>query len=108
VPTYFRIFGIGIFLLACNFIVQAEAAPGSGADVFQQQCAACHGADGKGHAYLKTPNFRDRKIQASLTDKKMIETIKNGKQGTAMPSFADKLSDKEIRSVVTFIRSFKK
>jgi cytochrome c oxidase cbb3-type subunit 3 len=65
----------------------------------------CHGVDGKGFSALKTPDFTDPKVQASLTDKEIMETIKKGKKDTAMPPFADKLSDDQIKSLVTYIRS---
>jgi mono/diheme cytochrome c family protein len=65
----------------------------------------CHGAEGKGFAAIKTPDFTDAKWQASITDEKMIDIIKNGKKGTAMPAFSDKLKDDEIMAVVAYIRS---
>ena len=68
----------------------------------------CHGEDGKGYPALKTPDFTDPKVQASLTDEEMTETIKNGKKGTAMPAFGDKLSDDQIKSLIAYIRSLAK
>jgi mono/diheme cytochrome c family protein len=53
-------------------------------------------------------DLTDRKVQASLKDKQIAEIIKNGKAGTGMPPFADKLSDRQIQSLVTYIRSLKK
>jgi cytochrome c oxidase cbb3-type subunit 3 len=107
VSTLLKILGVGTFLFIFNVALQAGPAP-DGGDLFKQKCSMCHGADGKGFAALKTPDFTDPKVQASLTDKEIIETIKNGKKGTAMPPFADKLSDDQIQSLVTYIRSLKK
>lgn len=98
------VLGLGAGLLISSFMLQAGPSP-DGADLFQKKCSMCHGADGKGYPALKTPDFTDPKVQASLKDKEIIETIKNGKKGTAMPSFADKLSDEQINSLVTYIRS---
>jgi cytochrome c oxidase cbb3-type subunit 3 len=77
-----------------------------GAAVYKQKCLMCHGADGKGFSAIKTPDLTNPKWQASVTDKEMTEVIKNGKKGTPMPAFADKLKDDEIQAVVKFIRSF--
>ena len=77
-----------------------------GADIFKQKCSACHGVDGKGIKGIGTPNFTDPKLQASITDEQVVETIKNGKKGTMMPAWAGKLSDQEISAVATYIRSF--
>jgi cytochrome c oxidase cbb3-type subunit 3 len=68
----------------------------------------CHGADGKGFAALKTPNFTDPKWQSSIKDREMRKVIENGKKGTAMPAFGDKLKDEQISALVTYIRSLKK
>lgn len=76
-----------------------------GEAIFKQRCSMCHGADGKGFAAIKTPDFTDPKWQESITDKEMIEVIKNGKKGTPMPAFGDKLKEEEILSVVAYIRS---
>ncbi len=107
VSTFFKVLGVGTFLLVFGLALQAGPAP-DGGDLFKQKCAMCHGADGKGYAALKTPDFTDPKVQASLTDQEITEVIKNGKKDTAMPAFADKLSDDQIQSLVTYIRSLGK
>jgi cbb3-type cytochrome c oxidase subunit III len=106
--TFFKILGVGSILLISSVALQAGPAPDAGGDLFKQKCAMCHGADGKGYAALKTPDFTDPKVQASLTDAQIIETIKNGRPGTAMPPFKDSLSDDQIASLVKYIRSLKK
>jgi cbb3-type cytochrome c oxidase subunit III len=108
VSTFFKILGVGTSLLIFGLALQAGAKPDDGGDLFKQKCSMCHGADGKGYAALKTPDFTDPKVQASLTDQEIAQTIKNGKKGTAMPAFADKLSDDQIQSLVTYIRSLGK
>jgi mono/diheme cytochrome c family protein len=77
----------------------------SGANVFGQRCAQCHGADGKGVAGLRTPDFTNPQTQASLSDAQMLEIIRQGKPGTAMPAWSGKLSDSEILAVASFVRS---
>jgi mono/diheme cytochrome c family protein len=75
------------------------------AAIFKQKCSMCHGPDGKGFAAIKTPDFTDPKVQASITDQQIQETIENGKKGTPMPPFKDKLKEDEIQAMVKFIRS---
>ena len=106
--TIFKILGVGTILLIFGLSLQAAPASDAGGDLFKQKCSMCHGADGKGYAALKTPDFTDPRVQASLTDKQITETIKNGKPGTAMPAFGGKLSDDQVKSLVTYIRSLKK
>jgi cbb3-type cytochrome c oxidase subunit III len=106
--TLFKILGVGAFLLIFSLALPAGPKPEDGGELFNQKCSMCHGADGKGYPALKTPDFTDPKVQASLSDEKIVETIKNGKKGTAMPAFGDKLSDEQIHALVTYIRSLAK
>ncbi len=96
-------------LLVAGLFFAAPTMPGAGkpqgTDLYKQKCAMCHGADGKGFAALKTPNFTDPKYQKSVKDKDLVAIIKNGKKGTSMPAFADKLTQDEIQALVSYIRS---
>jgi len=84
----------------------AETTPSvDGAAIFKKNCTPCHGPEGKGIAALKTPDFTDPKVHASLTDQQMLDIITNGKKGTMMPAWGGKLSDEEIRAVQGFVRS---
>lgn len=76
-----------------------------GAALFKQKCSMCHGPEGKGFAAIKTPDFTDPKWQAGITDDQIVETIKNGKKGTPMPPFKEKLKEEEIQALVKHIRS---
>jgi len=78
---------------------------GEGSKIFAQKCSMCHGSDGKGLPNLKTPNWTDPKVQASISDQQMIATINNGKSGTLMPAWSGKLSDEQIQAVAGYLRS---
>lgn len=74
------------------------------APLFQKNCAACHGADGKGNKGIGTPNFTDPTVQKSASDSDLQRTIQNGKGGV-MPAWRGKLTDPQISSLVAYIRS---
>lgn len=83
--------------------------------LYTKECAKCHGADGKGETKMGKKagckDYTDAKVQAELKDDKAIKAIKEGmKDGDkeVMKSFADKLSDDEIKALVAYIRAFKK
>lgn len=82
----------------------AAAPQSSAADLFRQNCAECHGADGKGIHERGTPDFTSRSMQSSLSDRQIIDTIRNGKG--AMPAWSGKLSDAQISDLAGYIRSF--
>jgi mono/diheme cytochrome c family protein len=81
----------------------------AGARLFADVCASCHGPNGEGK---EGPALHNQGLLANATDRYLIETIHRGRRGTSMPSFAASttanrlLSDEEIESIVTFIRSW--
>lgn len=76
-----------------------------GAAIFRENCARCHGADGKGNSSQGTPDFTNPKTLASLSDEEVIKTIEQGRKGTKMPAWSGKLTDAQIRSVAEYVRS---
>jgi mono/diheme cytochrome c family protein len=81
----------------------------AGARLFADTCASCHGPNGEGK---EGPALHNQGLLASATDRYLVETIRRGRRGTSMPSFAASatmhrlLSDAEIESIVAFIRSW--
>lgn len=82
------------------------ASTSSGADVYKAKCAMCHGDDGKGLEPMHTPDFTDPKWQKEHSDQYIVDTIKNGKKGTMMLAFGDKLKPAEIQELLHYIRAF--
>ncbi len=82
-----------------------HAAGPDGHAIFREHCSGCHGEDGKGISTVGTPDFTDHKIQASVTDAQIIDTITNGRKGTIMPAWKGQLSEQEISAVAQFVRS---
>ena len=72
--------------------------------LFSKNCATCHGPDGKGNKSIGTPNFTDPAFLASVNASAMQTAIQHGK-GSIMPAWSGKLSDSQISSLVTYIRS---
>lgn len=83
-------------------------------ELFNRNCARCHGADGRGdtplgHVY-HAPDFTDvewwRK-NASISNTRTLRSIvTRGKAG--MPAFGKKLTKSEINLLVRHIRRFRK
>jgi cytochrome c553 len=85
-----------------------EIAPGAepAAALFQQNCAGCHGAAGKGVAAVHTPDFTNPALQRSLRSQDITDAIRNGTGGGRMPAWSGKLTDAQIDSLSFYIRSF--
>jgi cytochrome c oxidase cbb3-type subunit 3 len=100
-----------LVLLAAG-AVSVRAADGK--ELYGSNCAKCHGEDGTGKTKmgekLGVKDLSDAKVQADLKDEAAAKAIKEGvKEGdkTKMKAFTD-LSDEDVKSLVTYIRSFKK
>ena len=104
---------IGLAFMVAG-VVSVRAADAK--ESYDKQCAKCHGEDGKGKTKmgekLGVKDYTDAKVQAEMKDPDMVKAIKEGvkeKDGdkTKMKAFAD-LSDDEVKSLVAYIRAFKK
>lgn len=77
-----------------------------GKQVFTRHCAGCHGAEGKGDGYkLLGPEPANLTAPATRkqSDKALLTTIHEGKPN--MPSWKGLLSERDITSVLAYIRS---
>lgn len=104
--------------IASAAILPARAQSANGRKIYEAKCVECHGASGKGDgpaASLLTPRPRDfttgkYKIRTTEsgtgpTDDDLIQSVRQGLYGTAMPGWDRILSDEEIRDVVGYIKT---
>jgi cytochrome c oxidase subunit 2 len=76
----------------------------SGEKIYASTCVACHQAKGEGLAALKAPALAGNKVVTG-GEAPVIDTVLNGRPGTAMAPFKDQLGDAEIAAVVTYVRN---
>ncbi len=95
---------LGLFLLSTT-----ARAQGDGAALFKTKCAPCHGADGKGQTTmgkaLKARDLGSEEVQKQ-TDAQLTEIVNNGKG--KMPGYKGKLTDDQIKQLVSFVRTLGK
>jgi mono/diheme cytochrome c family protein len=75
-----------------------ERASLTGAELFQENCAACHGADAEGAVGPSLVGVADR-----LSVDQTVAVVTDGRG--VMPSFEGRLSESEIRRVVEYVRT---
>src|SRR2546428_11076256 len=110
-----------VAFLACTGCSISPGRPGKESEVippnevtdfnllYAQNCAGCHGADGKGGAAIALAN----PVFLAIADNAAIRrTVADGVRATAMPAFAQSaggmLTDKQIDALVRGMRSWQK
>jgi len=73
----------------------------AGKQVFDSQCAWCHGTDGEGGT---GPNLHGR-LRHATDVKSIVEIVTNGIPGTEMPSFRSPLTERSIRQAAAYVDS---
>lgn len=105
-------------ILLCATLLSAQDTT-AGKTVYVKWCAGCHGETGAGDgpaAHYMLPRPRDftgavYKIRSTAsgqlpTDADLLRAVDQGLPGTAMPAWAKRLSDRERRDVVAYIKTF--
>ena len=101
--------------LAVSLGAALSLAAAPAAENWDNHCAKCHGADGKGQTKvgkkLQLKDYTDAKVQAEMKDEDMVKAINEGvsdsKGKEKMKAFKDELSADEIKDLVAYIRKFK-
>ncbi|MEM7777129.1 MAG: cytochrome-c oxidase, cbb3-type subunit III [Pseudomonadota bacterium] len=81
----------------------AEAAA-RGKVIFEEQCAACHGDNGKGNQELGSPNLTDAIWLYGSSKEDVVESIHTGR-GAMMPPWVGRLDEVTIKSLAIYVHS---
>jgi cytochrome c oxidase subunit 2 len=96
---------------------------GNGATLYTENCAACHGEDGKGdgvmakatdvhnqgidgHSIVSPPDFTDPKHMLGASPTLLEGKIIRGGMGTGMPYWGPIFTNEQIRSLVDYLLTF--
>lgn len=80
-----------------------------GKQLYSRYCTGCHGPEGKGDGYKllgPDPANLTRPAMKGKSDAALLNTIHEGKPN--MPSWKVRLSEKESRAVLAYVRTFAK
>jgi mono/diheme cytochrome c family protein len=80
--------------------------------LYRRYCVSCHGPDGRSQTskgkFSHARDLTDTGWQDDVTDERIFNSIMNGRSVRGnMPPFSKKLNEKEVESLVKFVRKFK-
>jgi cytochrome c oxidase cbb3-type subunit 3 len=73
----------------------------AGKTLFETNCSACHGVDGKGNPLLGAPNLTDDVWLYGGDAATLKATLENGRNGQ-MPAFGDRLGQERVRLLAAY------
>jgi len=85
--------------------VERNANLAAGKKIFADNCAVCHGDDGKGKRDVGAPNLTDPIWLYGSDKAAIVEGIWNGRGGV-MPAWAGRLDDVTIKALAVYVHSF--
>ena len=77
----------------------------AGKQIFADNCAVCHGPQGKGNRALGAPNLTDKIWLYGSDTKTIVDGIWNG-HGGVMPAWGAKLDDVTIKALAVYVHTF--
>lgn len=92
------------YVLALGKSQHDAAIAQQGQAVYQQNCAACHGADGKGNHALGAPNLTDSVWLYDGSREGIIHSVRNGR-ANLMPAQKDMLREEKIHLLTAYVYS---
>jgi cytochrome c oxidase cbb3-type subunit 3 len=84
--------------------VAASANMAKGKELFEANCASCHGENGKGMKEVGAPDLTDKIWLYGSSRQAMVEGLNNGR-GAQMPAWVARLDDVTIKSLVVYVSS---
>jgi len=94
-----------VILIVLNFVAASADAQqmgtAAGKELFAANCAACHGADGRGGE--RAPDIATRRKVVSLSESDLVTIVSKGLSGVGMPPFGY-LGTRKVNDVVSYLR----
>jgi cytochrome c oxidase cbb3-type subunit 3 len=76
----------------------------AGKKLFADNCASCHGDNGKGNPELGAPDLTDKIWLYGSDEATLVETITNGRAGV-MPAWVGRLDPSTIKALTVYVHS---
>jgi cytochrome c oxidase cbb3-type subunit 3 len=98
------VFAVTEFVLSLSDRQHNAQVAAEGKAKFQQLCVGCHGPEGKGNQALGAPNLTNRTWLYGGSQKTVMESIANGRQGR-MPPHREFLGEDKVHLLAAYVYS---
>ncbi|OUS27902.1 hypothetical protein A9Q98_08435 [Thalassotalea sp. 42_200_T64] len=106
------LYRFSVFLMLTILSLSASSAEDikTGAQLWRNNCASCHGADGRGSPKIKQQlngeiiDFTSLAFAETIDRKRMLLSVRDGVKDTIMPSFRDSLNYTEMIAIIDYAR----
>ena len=88
--------------IAILFSVSSRAQQ-SGRQLYEANCAGCHGLDARGGEHA--PNIATIPKLQQMSDAGLVRTVRDGIPAAGMPAFRSRLSQQQLAAVAAFLRT---
>lgn len=96
-----------IIIFSMNpFDSKRSKAIAAGEKLYHQNCSVCHGETGKGEGKNAGTAINNQHFLSSVSDRDLYHYVKFGREGTAMPAYGPRLSEKALHNLVAYIRDW--
>lgn len=92
------------YVLALSGAEHDAAAAARSEDLYQQQCALCHAANGTGDRSQGAPNLTDAEWLYGSSEEAIVETIANARN-SHMPAWEQRLDESTIKALAVYVHS---
>jgi cytochrome c oxidase cbb3-type subunit 3 len=99
-----QIADVAEFVLSLTSRSTDKVAAARGQTVFAEQCATCHGPDGKGKPDQGAPNLADEIWLYGDSKSAVLESVRTGRGGM-MPGWAGRLDPVTIKALAVYVHS---
>ena len=112
-PMRIYVLSLAVMLCLAGFVRESRGdhmRPAS--QNYRRYCVSCHGSDGKAKTskgkFSHARDLTDAQWQTEVSDERIFNSIMNGRNVRGnMPAFSDKLNEKDVNSLVSFVRALK-
>lgn len=99
-----QIFDVAEYVLSISGGTMANESAARGALIFKEQCAVCHGDDGKGKIEQGAPNLTDQIWLYGNTMDAIVTSIRTGRGGV-MPAWEGRLDPVTLKALAVYVHS---